>query len=340
MNHGTLIYARKGGKVQRFVLSPGITTLGRGPDNTVVLFDTAVALQHVQLECADDGCWVTDLGNNSGVLLNQEVLQPFTRHILNDGDIIQVGPFFIRYTLAHIKEIGAVPPAHSDVPPPPQPILPPEVAAQLPTPVHAPTNGVPTISTDEPFASARWLNGNGGGPRLPSDRYFFTDEGSSYIHYLPPPFQEVAFLHRFLLIFEATLDPLEKMIDQIHHYFDPLLVPEPLLIWLGSWVGVAIDENITIRQQRELVKCAWMLYLWRGTRRGMLEYLRIYTGVTPLIIEPGQADVAANLPPHVFAVILNVPEPEKLNRVLIERIIDAQKPAHTSYVLQIRSATT
>ena len=163
----------------------------------------------------------------------------------------------------------------------------------------------------------------------------------SDLQYLPPSFHEDEFLGRFLLIFESILDPIERTIDNIDLYFDPRLAPEPLLPWLASWFDLVLNEKWPIERRRALVHAAADLYRWRGTRRGLSEYLRIYTGVEPTIIEPGQeqrSNGSSSLPAHVFRVVLEVPDPRLVERDLVEAIIEAEKPAHTAYILELRRA--
>src|SRR5882757_3303547 len=76
---------------------------------------------------------------------------------------------------------------------------------------------------------------------------------SSYLQYLPAPFHADPFVGRFLLIFESILSPIERTIDNVATYFDPRLTPPELLPWLASWVGLELDENWPIAQQRQLV---------------------------------------------------------------------------------------
>jgi phage tail-like protein len=211
-------------------------------------------------------------------------------------------------------------------------MLPPEVAARLPQTSSAPTR----VSTR--FASARRLRGNAGPPRRPAAPVASDGAASSYLQYLPPRYHEVEFVGRFLLIFESILEPLERMIDHVEGYFDPRLAPEAILPWLAGWLGMALDDHLNVKQQRELIQSAATLYLWRGTRRGMAEAVRICAGVEPVIIEPGDPEGGAGLPPHVFAVVIEAPDPSTIDRALLERMIDSQKPAHTSYVLDIRRA--
>ena len=110
-------------------------------------------------------------------------------------------------------------------------------------------------------------------------------QNSSYLEYLPALYRDDELMGQFLLIFESILKPIENTIDNSALYFDTMITPEPLLPWLASWLDLTLDQNWPVEKRRELVKSAAELYRWRGTRRGLAEYLRIYTGSVPQISE-------------------------------------------------------
>lgn len=170
---------------------------------------------------------------------------------------------------------------------------------------------------------------------------------STYLKYLPALYSDSDFMGRFLMIFESTLNPIEDMINNLSYYFDPETTPEELLPWLSSWVNMALDDSWPLERRRDLVKSAVQLFQWRGTRRGMREYLRVYAGVEPEIIEDfggfplneysqmGLNTVLGSNTPNVFTIRLAVDDPSSLNREHLKRIIEAEKPAHTAYRLEI-----
>jgi len=172
---------------------------------------------------------------------------------------------------------------------------------------------------------------------------------SSYLEYLPALFRDDEFMGQFLLIFESIMKPIEGTVDNIPLYLDALMTSEPLLPWLASWVDLTLDPAWPEDRRRELVKSAAELYRWRGTRRGLTEYLRIYTGSIPEISEyiPGmrldhETELGVNTrlgssgTGHHFTVILELDDRSYIDVNTIKAIIEAQKPAHTVYTLQIR----
>jgi len=162
---------------------------------------------------------------------------------------------------------------------------------------------------------------------------------STYLDYLPGIYQENSFMARFLLIFEHVLSPVERTVGNISHYFDPHLTPPDMVPWLASWIGVVIDERVPDERRRKLIEAAPDLYRWRGTRRGLREYLRLYTGIEPEITQPSLGEIASNRAlAFRFTVRIRVPQGETVSRALIETIVEAEKPAFAACTLEITSA--
>lgn len=172
------------------------------------------------------------------------------------------------------------------------------------------------------------------------------DLRSRYLDYLPGIYRENEFLGRFLLIFQSVLDPIERTVENIPYHFDPRLTPPEFLPWLASWVDLVLDPTWPEDRRRELVRAAAELYRWRGTRKGLSEYLRIYTGKAPEItefIEGFQLDAETRLGTgtrlgssgggYHFTVTI---ESEGLDIEKTKAIIEAQKPAHTLYALHVK----
>jgi phage tail-like protein len=162
---------------------------------------------------------------------------------------------------------------------------------------------------------------------------------SSYMQYLPGLFEGDDFLGRFLLVFETILGPIERTVANIPYVFDAHLVPREMLPWLGGWLGLALDERWPEERRRELLASAARLYAWRGTRRGLGEFIRLYTGVTPEILEPTPTEVSANRDlAFRFTVRIRLPAGADIDREILERIIDAEKPAFAAASLELLEA--
>lgn len=65
------------------------TSVGRAPDNQIVLPDTYVSSYHARLDRRDDEWWLTDLGSRNGTRLNDVTI---TKSVpLVRGDVIGIG---------------------------------------------------------------------------------------------------------------------------------------------------------------------------------------------------------------------------------------------------------
>jgi len=179
---------------------------------------------------------------------------------------------------------------------------------------------------------------------------------SSYVRYLPSLYTRDELMGRFLMLFESFLAPISQQIRQVPYYFDPAVTPADMLPWLASWLDLTLDPEWPEAQRRALLKAARRLYQKRGTAKGLLEYLEIYTGGQVQIIEhradnfvlgsrAGLGDSIAlgrDNRPHTFTVIVRLPthvlgdsSNEGYWRQRISSIIDREKPVHTTYTLRI-----
>ena len=161
-------------------------------------------------------------------------------------------------------------------------------------------------------------------------RYEECAEHSWLMTYLPGIYHDDPFLGGFLRIFESIWEPLLRQMDQFHAYFDPSLTPSDFLPWLGVWFALVLDENWPEDRRRILIRRAADLYERRGTLRGLQDYLEIYMSVAPEITE-SQDDAR----PFHFTVRFRLEQPARANQDRIRRIIEEEKPAHTTYTLVV-----
>ncbi len=97
------------------------------------------------------------------------------------------------------------------------------------------------------------------------------------------------FTDRFLSLFDTTLRSIERKIDNLAHYFDPLSTPttrDPktgmdFLSWLASWIGLQLDRHWPEERRRRFLKESGKLFNLRGTREGLWRQLLIYLGMEP-----------------------------------------------------------
>ena len=198
---------------------------------------------------------------------------------------------------------------------------------------------------------------NGGAPQVQAETATVeVSPKGRLLKYLPALYtEEDDFMGRFVMLFESFWFPLEERIDNVHYYLDPQLTPPDLLPWLATWVDLMLDEKWPEEKRRKLLSAMVPLYRKRGTRRGLQQYLEIYTSRKAHIAEhrahnfqlgkitrlgPSAALGKRNIS-HTFSVTLTLPpvkseEERKERQRKIEAIIESEKPAHTAYTLTIQ----
>ncbi len=81
----------------RIVALPSqMVSVGRAPDNDVVVGDPATSGHHGRIEVRAGSFWISDLGSTNGTMVNGE---PVIEKQLSDGDLIAVGQNTMRFTL-------------------------------------------------------------------------------------------------------------------------------------------------------------------------------------------------------------------------------------------------
>jgi phage tail-like protein len=181
---------------------------------------------------------------------------------------------------------------------------------------------------------------------------------SSLLDYLPAIYREDGFLGLFLLAFEKVLlgrqeeildqDPkdlkalkglqgLEETIAQLHRYFspDPDQAPRDFLPWLARWTAFSLRADLSDVQQRKFLAKVIQGYHWRGTKKGMVELLKVFTSGEPEVTEVTE-DAQK---PYRFSVKIrvNVSAQDKerygefiqRQRAIAHAVIELDKPAHT-----------
>ncbi|MFD8980873.1 phage tail protein [Streptomyces sp. NPDC059564] len=106
---------------------------------------------------------------------------------------------------------------------------------------------------------------------------------------LPALYAEDDFAQRFTAGLDTVLAPVFSTLDNLSSYFDPRLAPADFLSWLATWVGGMDDPRWPVGLRREAVARAVELHRWRGTRRGLVEALRLVLGVSAEVSGDGGA---------------------------------------------------
>lgn len=85
----------------KFVLSQGVTTIGRHPDSDISLDDITVSRRHVEIEHINGRYCVRDIGSLNGTYVNQKRVDETELH---QGDELQVGKFRFVF-LEHAEDL-------------------------------------------------------------------------------------------------------------------------------------------------------------------------------------------------------------------------------------------
>ncbi len=155
-------------------------------------------------------------------------------------------------------------------------------------------------------------------------------------------------LDALLDVMELLHVPDEAVLASLDTYFDPYRAPDAFVAYLASWVDlddlwIANPQEFSARtlppfpsgigHLRDLVASAVYLAKWRGTSKALLTFLETASGVGGFTIDEQVMDSDGQ--PIPFHIRVHAPKAAALYRVLIERIIEKEKPAYVTYELQI-----
>lgn len=90
----SLVFLLDGEVVKEVELVKPRTTLGRRPNNDIVIDNLTVSGEHAALHLQDQAVEVQDLGSTNGTFVNG---QPIERQVLRDGDQIIIGKYEVRF---------------------------------------------------------------------------------------------------------------------------------------------------------------------------------------------------------------------------------------------------
>jgi phage tail-like protein len=308
---GGIVVTLEGTVVQTVALGDASVTIGRLPQNRVVLQHPSVSRYHaeVRLEGASGEASVTDVGSSGGTFIGDEQLRPNQPYTIQGGMVFRIGPFLLTYVAPTGGALRAEP------------------IAEVPAPARRSRARVPELVSDlivEPIDET--LLQVPARPRFPVP--LPVNGKSRYLRYLPSVYHEADFLARMLLVFEALWEPLEWRQNHIQMFFDPRTCPASFLPWLASWLGLALDKHWPEERRRLLLSEAMELYRWRGTPYGLIRMIEVCTGLTPKITEDPNT-------PYIFRIAVRIPGDSKIRSEMIERLVRTHKPAHVGYVLEV-----
>jgi hypothetical protein len=90
-----LIVSVEGVEIKQLQLLEGRTTLGRSPENDIVLENMVVSGHHCEFELGGQAdVYIEDLSSTNGTYIDGKLVK---RQRLNDGDVIEIGNFRIQF---------------------------------------------------------------------------------------------------------------------------------------------------------------------------------------------------------------------------------------------------
>lgn len=105
---------------------------------------------------------------------------------------------------------------------------------------------------------------------------------------LPMGMLEDDFFTRFVRIFQDVATTYLEDVDNLDHLVDPTVSPTPFVPYLGSWIGLrSIDPSLPDGLQRRIVQETSSILAWRGTYRGLVQFLELVCEGEVAVTETG-----------------------------------------------------
>jgi phage tail-like protein len=144
--------------------------------------------------------------------------------------------------------------------------------------------------------------------------------------------------------------PAEEVLTNIDTIFNPYRTEAGYLPFLAAWVDLAglIGMQDATRASstpvfpsgmgrlRALVATAAYHAMWRGTATGLIHFLETATGIPGFQIDEGSADPGQ--PSKPFHLVILAPSASAPYQGLLQRIIEAEKPASVTYELRFQQS--
>lgn len=270
--------------------------VGRSADNTLQLNNREISRQHMRIFWEDDNLYyVEDLNSSNGVWLNDQRLTPREPALIEVSDTIRLGPFVLKFE-------------------------------RIILPVEDSENVFEEEIAQYESLSRSLVSLNGHSPDYPPG---IPRDRSTWLEFMPAIYSDDEFMGRYLLIFESILNPIIWNIDNFDLYLSPETAPPEWLRWICEWFDLLLLPELPETRQRAIVRQIGWLFMRRGTRAGLERLLELYFGVSAEIIEP-QDEIC-----H-FVVRLPLSESDtNLDKAVADRLIASQKPAFTTYKLEV-----
>jgi len=172
----------------------------------------------------------------------------------------------------------------------------------------------------------------------------------SWLKYLPDIYtsqDKNNFLERYIAVFQSLYEDLNDRIYDVPYLFDISSTSKELLDWMADWIDVSESYMWPEERLRNLLEKGISLFKKRGTKHGMSEFLEVFTGQRPFIVEYHELDKYSGISakhmkdmltdsPYSFTVLVKeefVKSPREYS--VLTKIIDEMKPVHMEVELMV-----
>lgn len=111
--------------------------------------------------------------------------------------------------------------------------------------------------------------------------------GDNFMQAFPEVYQNYGdFFHRYISIFSTVYNEFQEQIDNRYQLLDLEQAPIELLNQYAEWLGLIVQgEFLSEDAMRTLIKDAYLLNKYKGTRKAIERICEIILGETPIIVE-------------------------------------------------------
>jgi phage tail-like protein len=153
---------------------------------------------------------------------------------------------------------------------------------------------------------------------------------------LPVGMLDDDFFVRFVRMFQELATTLLDDADGIEHLLDVSVTPDEVVRWLGSWIGIDdIDPALPVELQRRTVATAAQTLAWRGTARGLQQFLELLSRGPAVVEDTGGVYPEGTAPPSAPQAVLRVAQTGGLTDAEFLSLVRDEVPAHVAFEVHV-----
>jgi phage tail-like protein len=153
---------------------------------------------------------------------------------------------------------------------------------------------------------------------------------------LPMGMLEDDFFVRFVGIFQEVATTIMEGADNLDNIIDITVAPAPMVRYLGSWLGIeSIDGSLDHEVQRRIVRETGQILAWRGTRRGLVQFLELLSGGPVEVTESGGVFAEGEGGTRPATVSMSVETTGWLSEQDFVKLVRDELPAQVTFELQV-----